>query len=672
MRWIVRLLGVVVVLVGLAIGALFLIPAERIANLAARQFEAATGRALTISGKVTPTFWPVLGARVEGVTLANVAGSQAGPMLVADVVDLGVDFSALFSGTIVVRRFEARHPQIVLERDAEGQGNWVFTGLGGGAVEQSAGETSGAAETSGTVLPAITLERAEIQGASLRFIDHAAGTDVTVAGVTIDVSMPEAGGAATMVLNVENNGQEASVEATLGSLQRLLEGEVVAVNATISARGARGSFEGRAGVQPVAAEGRVALDVSALAPLLQLAGAGATEVLPDAALPFSLAGAFTLAPVGSVHLRDGVIGVGSNRLTVALDTTFDGERPRVTGQIRADSLDLSGFTGGGSGEAAAASGSGWPTTRIDASALGIADAQIGLSLGPVNTGFGTLDSFSGALTIDNSRAVLAIEALRGFGGTANGQLVVNNRSGLSVRTDLTLAEMSLQSLLSQTLEFERLSGTAAFDLHLLGSGASVDAIMRSLEGEGSIRFGQGEILGFDLQAMLANLDASALGSGNSTVYNSIGASFTVARGVLSNSDLALEAPLLAVRGEGTVDLGNQTLEYRVTPEAMRNAETGEALRVPLLITGPWSALRFRLDLEGLAEQRLAEERARLEARAQEEADRLEAEARARAQEAINERLGVTPEEGQSTEDALREGLEERARDRLQRLLGGGD
>ncbi|MCB1398407.1 MAG: hypothetical protein KDJ98_21045, partial [Rhodobacteraceae bacterium] len=97
-----------------------------------------------------------------------------------------------------------------------------------------------------------------------------------------------------------------------------------------------------------------------------------------------------------------------------------------------------------------------------------------------------------------------------------------------------------------------------------------------------------------------------------------------------------------------------------------------ALRVPLLITGPWSAPRFRLDLEGLAEQRLEEERARLEATAREEAARLEVEARARAEQQLQRSLGVAPQDGQSTEDAVRQSVEDRARDGLLRLLGGNN
>ena len=681
MRWIVRLLGLVVTLAVLAVGALFLLPAERIANLAARQFEAATGRALTITGRVTPTFWPVLGARVEGVTLANVAGSAAGPMLVADTVDLGVDLSALMGGALVVRRFEARNPQIVLERAADGTGNWMFSRVADAGAPEGAAPSGGA-----TALPPISLDRVQISGASLRYIDLVAGSDVVVEGVGIDLSMPEAGGAATLRLTFSRGGHEAVIEASVGSVRALVDGGVVAVSARIAAPGAEGSFEGRAGIEPVAADGRLSLSVSRLAPLLQLAGASGPEVLPAAAVPLSLSGQVTLAPVGSLHLRDGVLGLGANRLRLGLDATFDGPRPNIAGQISADTLDLSGFTTGGASAGGGEAG-GWPQSRIDASALALADAQIGLTFGRVDTGHGLLDAFNGALAIDRARAVLTIREARGFDGTVTGELVANNRNGLSVGGNLAARGLGLMPLLRQTLEFERLSGTASADLRFLGVGESVDAIMRSLEGQGSIAFGAGEILGFDLGAMLRNLDASAMGAGNSTIYDRITGSFTMQRGVLSNSDLRLEARLLDVTGSGTVDLGGQTLAYRVTPEAMRNA-SGEALRVPLLITGPWSAPRFRLDLEGLAEQRLREERERLEARAREEVARLEAEARARAEAELAaararaeaelaERLRLTPPQGAggaaggTAGQAPAQSLEDIARQELLRRLGGG-
>ncbi|OZG69847.1 hypothetical protein BTA51_29115, partial [Hahella sp. CCB-MM4] len=138
-------------------------------------------------------------------------------------------------------------------------------------------------------------------------------------GVTIDLTMPEAGGAAELRIAVDRNGQQGEVNARLASVEQLLAGEVVAVNASITTAGATGSLEGRAGLEPVAAEGRRNIQIDRLAQALQLAGAEGGELLPDAARPLSLGGQLTLAPSGSLHLREGAVGIGSNRLTLALD-----------------------------------------------------------------------------------------------------------------------------------------------------------------------------------------------------------------------------------------------------------------------------------------------------------------------------------------------------------------
>ena len=87
MRLILRLTGVVLVLAVLGVVGVLLIPAERVANAAARQFTALTGRQLQIEGSVRPSFWPDLGVRTGPVTIANADWSEAGPMLQAEGLD---------------------------------------------------------------------------------------------------------------------------------------------------------------------------------------------------------------------------------------------------------------------------------------------------------------------------------------------------------------------------------------------------------------------------------------------------------------------------------------------------------------------------------------------------------------------------------------------------------
>ena len=77
MRWIVRLGLAVGVLLVLAAGAVFSIPAEKIAGLAVSKFNALTGRNLVIEGSVSPSFWPNLYAHTIAIGTTKNSNSQA-------------------------------------------------------------------------------------------------------------------------------------------------------------------------------------------------------------------------------------------------------------------------------------------------------------------------------------------------------------------------------------------------------------------------------------------------------------------------------------------------------------------------------------------------------------------------------------------------------------------
>ncbi len=638
MRWVFRLLGVLLSVLVLTVAALFLIPAERIAGIAADRFEAATGRTLTIAGPVRPSVWPVIGARVGDVRLSNAAWSDAGPMFEAAEVDLGLDLRSLMAGDIVITRLEAVAPRILLERQADGTTNWDF-----GATEEGAGA---AAAGSGR---ALSLALAQISDGVLEVRDRTAGIDLRLEDVDLELRLPDLDGPGDLRLSGRQAGQVFNAEARIGAVRRFAQGAVTPVAMTLVAGGSTLRFDGRAGLDPLAADGRLSVEGPGLAPLLALAGRGGAEPLPPAARPMAVNGQLTLAPSGSLHLRDGVVRLGDNRLTAELDLALDGPRPRLSGEIATDALDLVTLTAD-NGDAPASTG--WSRAPIDASAVGLMDAALTLRAGSVQMGFGRIAPLRAGLTIDRARAVFDLREFGLHEGRVTGEFVINNRSGLSVGGNLRADDMALLPLLREIAGYERLTGTGSANLRFLGVGQSVDAIMRSLSGEGALQLGRGEIIGLDLAGMLRNLDMSYMGDRNRTVYDSVTGTFTLDGGVLRNQDLAMDARAISVTGRGAVDIGGQTLDYRVVPAALRDAETGRAIRVPLQITGPWDAPRFRLDLEGLAEERLREERERLEERARVELER---------------RLQIERQEGQTRNEALREG----ARQRLEEEIGRG-
>lgn len=663
MRWVFRVLSALVVLALLAVVALFLIPSEKIAGLAATEFERATGRALTIEGAVRPTLWPVLGVKTGAVTIANADWASDAPMLRAEALVIGLDMSAALGGAVQITDLVATQPVITLERAADGRGNWEFEAVGSGAAAGGANDPVAAAKP-------FTLAKGVIENGSVSYIDHKTGQKVDLTEINAETAIPDFNGPVEVGMSAVTGGQRFAVKLRLAEFAPFLSGKVVALALNGTAGAANLAFDGRAGFAPPMAEGNLDADLGDLTALSALAGI-ARPALPEGfgARSVIVKGAVTLTDQGSVHLRGGRVQLDGNSLSGEADLVTAGERPKLSAQVAAGALTLAAETGaGGSGQAAA--DAGWSKDAIDVSGLAAMDAAVALTADSVDLGGVKLGAVRMMVTNERSRAVFDVRQLAAYGGNVAGQFVVNGRKGLSVAGDLAVAGLAMQPLLSDVAGYDRLVGVGDISVKFLASGHSMDALMHSLSGDGRLAFGKGELRGFDLAGMLKTLDAGYVGEGAKTIFDSVTGSFTIKEGVLANDDLVLVAPLVKAVGKGTVGIGARVLEYRVTPTALAKADGSGGVRVPLLITGPWAKPKFKLDMEALAQEKLAIERAKLEARAKVEAERLEAEAKAK----LADELGVVQQEGESLEDAARrranEALQEEANRALGRLLGG--
>ncbi|MFO7921859.1 MAG: AsmA family protein [Nioella sp.] len=655
MRWIVRLIGVVVVVALVAVGSLFLIPADRIGGIVADQFERATGRSLTIAGDIRPSLYPTLGVRAEGVELGNPAWVEAGPMLRAERLHVGVELWALFTGAVRVQRFELVRPEIVLVQGADGAVSWDFSDGAppGEVVEETAEAESGIA--------GFALDVAEISDGALLYIDQGTGTEVRAGDLDLTLTLPSAEGVARLEGNGALNGGAVAVEAAIDGLGPLLEGALRPVALALTWEGGEAGFDGRVGLSPLGVEGQVALDATDLGPLLAMAGQ-ATPALPQGLGRDRLAveGDFTLASEGTAHLREARFTFDDNALSGDIDVMPGDDRPRIRAVLSGGALDLSALTGGDDAANrgdSTGNGGGWSRTPIDVSGLFAVDADAALVLAGLDLGIMQLGAVDLRATLDAGRLVFDLREVNAYDGGITGQYVINGRGGLSMGADLAIAGVRLSPLLSDFAGYERLEGTGDAELDVLMVGNDMHSLMNSAEGSGQVRFGQGAILGLDIWGMIRNLDTSYQGEGQRTVYDSITARFDIQDGVVSNDDLLLSAPFGDLTGAGTVGVGAQVLNYTVVPRVTTGQ--GAGLRVPLRISGAWSDPNFSLDLEALAEQELAGE-----------IDALEE----RATGAVSEALGIAPAEGQSLEDAAEDELENRLREeagrQLERLLGG--
>ncbi|QCP86288.1 AsmA family protein [Cereibacter sphaeroides] len=659
MRWLVRLAAVLFGLVALFLVALVLMPRERVAELAAREFEAATGRAMTISGDVRPSIWPRLGVRTGPVTVANAPWTDEGPMLEARSLEIGLDTLALMSGAWRISRIALEEPVIRLERDAEGRANWDLSppprGTEGAAAEGQAGPAPASAQAG---FPLFSLDEGLVTGGRVLWIDRAAGLRTEISALDMRVSLPEAGGPADLTLSGQANGRGFAVEGRLAEAGTSLAGRVAPVRLSLVTGEARIAFDGEAGSAPPMAEGKIDAALGDLGDLAALFGRERPS-LPEGLgrRQIALTGGLTLAEGGTLHLRKGQVTADGNRLAVDADLIPQGERPKLEANLRAETLNLAGLSEGGGGTGGGGGGDkGWSRQPIDVSALSALDLGLALSAGSVDFGRLKLGATKAILTLDRARLVADLREVAAYGGTLSGELIVNGRQGLSVGADLTLAGLQTEPLLGDLAEFDRLATQGDLRLKLLAAGPHEEALMQSLSGTGSVRFGKGELRGLDVARMVRTLDAGSVGQGTRTIFDRMSASFTIEKGVLRNEDLTLEAPLLRATGMGQVGIGARTLDYRLLPTLLPQGDGTGGVSVPLLVSGPWASPRYRLDLDALVRQPVG----------QQVKERLEEEAA--------ERLGVVPQEGESLEEAAkrraREALQNEAGRALNRLLGG--
>lgn len=620
-----------------AVAAVFMLPSEKIAKIAVDQLEAMTGREVSVEGGVEISFYPVLGVKTGPMSISNAPWSNGGAMLRAEAVNIGVETAAILRGVVRVSTMELVRPEILLERHKDGRGNWQLDT--GGAP---GGDADGSADGLG-----LSIETAKITDGSLVFLDHANGSKSTISDVDIALKIPNLAGRADIRAILRPAGKPVTIVAGIDGFTAFLAGTMVPVTVRVDAAGGDAEFGGLASAH-VNAKGKISADINDSTAFLSALGMGGVDVPRGFGRAISINALAVVTKGELINLREMVAQLDQNRIAGAVDITLGAARPFVTARIKAGAIDLSGMAGA---DGASAS-SGWSKSAIDASGLSAINGKMRITATSIDLGdlkFGATDV---GITIDRARAVVKLSKLAGYGGVFGGQVVANNRAGLSVGGTVTARGVEMQDLLGDMAGITRFSGKANGEVNFLGSGQSVDTIMRSLKGKGQFSVGQGTISGIDLDRLMSKGD----GSGGTTVFDTLAASFTMSKGVVSNSDLKMELPRIVATGKGAIGLGARDINYLVTPVALA-ARGGKGLAIPVRIRGPWSGPKIVPDLKAAIDLNLAEEKKAIEEKVE-----------ARVKEEIQGRLGLTVEDGQSIEDAIGKKVEDELTKGLLKLL----
>jgi len=606
MRKLSLFLTLLVLIMGGAMAAIvYLVPPDFYKQKIEEQASAMLGRELRIEGPVTLRLWPSLQARAQNVTLANPPGFSTPHFATMKAMRASVAIVPLFSRRIEIKEFALVEPAIVLERRSNGAVNWIM------GTKKKSGARPGPATKFKRKPGALPLEASlgdiRLIKADVRYIDHVKGNEHQVSDVNLDLNMPALNAPMGVKGHLVLDGQAYALDAMLGGIQQFMDGAHTPLSLHLKNDLFSIAFDGAFDQsEKIAAQGELSLNVPSVRKLAAFAG---TELAdnPDAYGAFSVSGtarantkrfAFDNAKLAF----DDITGTGR------FGVVFAGAKPKITGELAIPELDVTRYL-----PPAAETGQGiapWSTDAFDLAALNAVNARFTLALDAlrlrdIKIGKSTLEA-----KLENGRLQADLSEMTLYEGRGSATMVVNARGKTpSFSLAANIAKVAFQPLLTDAIKFRRLAGTGAAKFTLLATGSSQAEIMHGLSGSGDMRLQDGKIIGVNLAAVLRKAQSflstgtvpASLNETQATDFTDLTASFQIANGVARTDDFLMLSPLIRVPGEGALDIGNQIVDFRLTPRAVASLEGqgGQAdlvgIKAPFRIHGPWNGVKAGLD-----------------------------------------------------------------------------
>ncbi len=621
-----RLIGAFFALFVFAIGAIaaavFLVPKEVYKSKIEEQASALLGRDVEIVGDISLYFFPNISASASDVRIDNPDGFSAEHFAKMDEMQVGVKLLPLFSKRVEITEFTLVRPTISLEKKRNNAINWAIGS--GDAAQTRANANAGFARIPGALPLQASLGDVRIKDGDATYTDRVTGNKTTLSSINLQLKLPNLNKKMSLAAGLILNGNGLSLNADLASLRGFLEGEETDLNFNVDSDLANFSFDGAfLASKDLDFAGLMELEVPSVKNLAKAAD------VPFAARPntfgkFAIKGQVKGRP-DRLRFTNADLSFDQIKAKGAFAALFTNKKPKLTGKLQMDELDLNPYLPPVPPPGTAIAP--WTDDQFDLAVLRTINGNFKLDLGALkvrNIEFGPTQITAGLL---GSRFNAKLVETELYGGSGTAHIVLNakgNTPSFSLTGDLT--ELQALPFFTAAAGFERLDGIGELHLKLLTSGHSTDEIAKNLSGSMNLHLKDGAVRGINLASVLRNAQTylltgslpSDLNSEEKTDFSDLKGSFQIKDGVARNSDMIMLSPLIRVTGTGEVDLGQQSVDYQLTPKAVASlkGQGGDidlnGLSAPFRIYGPWSDIRAGLDTRAL--QKRLENSAKSEAR----------------------------------------------------------
>jgi AsmA protein len=588
-----------------------------------------TKRPFSVGDDVGLSLFPWAVVSFSDLKLGNPAGFEEKEFASVKSFEIRLKLLPLLASLfkeIEISRIILNEPRIVLVKNKKGAVNWEFPAGGAESDKETDAPQDEPSEPSAPGLPftSLIVNDFAIKNGSVLWMDQSANSRNEVSAIDLIVKDASLDRPVKLSLSALIDQRPVSIDGSLGPVGGALQGEAVSLDLTIKALKElslklKGEIE-----NPIASPG-VNMDISVadFSPRKLLAAL-------DQPFPVETSDPNTLNRVAlkasvkatpeTVSLSNGILNLDESKLNFSMNAT-EFSRPNLKFDLDLDQINMDRYMPAQTDKESKTEPSDQGKTskekaKTDYEPLRrlIMDGLI--KIGKLTVNNAKIQDVYLKITAKNGIINLDPMKLNLYEGNMAGKAALNVKKDIpKTSINLKLKNMQVNPLLQDVAEKDVLEGLTNAKLELNMSGDNAALIKKTLNGKGEFVFNDGAIVGIDLAGMVRNAK-SAFGLGKKpserprTDFTELAAPFTIKNGLVNTPKTSLQSPLLRIIAAGDADLVKETLDFRVEPKAVATIKgqgddkKRSGITVPVVVSGTFSAPKFRPDLKSAAAQEL--------------------------------------------------------------------
>jgi AsmA protein len=567
------LLAALAVGTGVLVAAGYLISADAVRGQVLSEIRAVTGLNPILRGEATVSLFPTGSVSIADVVL----GDAKRPALTAERLTARLRFFPLLIGRVEIADVALERPTIAVELEPDGKSNWS------GLIETLMRSQS----KGGPRVAAFSEMRIENGTVLVHSVERK--VDERLTDVAFSLAWPSISKSFGASGRFVWHDEPMNVSLTLGDFPAALAGDRTGVKLRIAGSPIKAAFEGAISVKPtLKIEGTLAADSASMRNALIWAG---QQPLPGGGFGHFAIKAQTNVMGGTIGLSNVNVELDGNTAEGVLTFATDG-RKTLQGTLASDTLDLTPYVS--TIRLLTASEREWNNTRITLDGLSGIDLDIRLSAANVTMSNAKLGRTAIGANLRGGHLVVTVGEAQAYDGVIKGSLTLaNSAAGVDVKSQLQFTDVDLESCLGQLFALHRLEGKGNIAFAVEGSGNSVLAVTRTLNGNASLVGQNGALAGLNVEQLLRRLERRPLSGGGEfrsgrTPFEKIAVTLKISQGTVTVDDVKVEGSAVRLALAGSASIPSRELDLKGTAALVAASKPeATAFELPFIVQGSW-------------------------------------------------------------------------------------